>query len=171
MTDGPDYFGAGQAPQVYPNSAGEPPVGRRTVDERKLWTGGIMAAVVAALVAAVGLLLVRGIADVPVFVQRDGELVDASMWWYAAAAASGAVVATILLNVLLLWAPRPYMFFGWILGLAVVIATLVPYTFDAALGSKVATSAINLAVGVCISSILVGVGRSAARIPDSRRGY
>jgi Family of unknown function (DUF6069) len=167
----PDFGDGAEAPQVYPKESAEPPVGRRTVDEVRLWTGGVMAAVVAALMAAVGLLLARGIADVPVLVQRQGELVNASLWWYAGAAALGALVATGLLTVLLLWAPRPYLFFGWIMGLAIAIATLVPYSFDAELGAKVATSAINLAIGLCISSILVGVGRSAARLPDRSRRY
>jgi hypothetical protein len=90
----------------------------------------------------------------------------------AGAAALGAIIATGLLNVLLLlWAPKPYLFFGWILGLAVVIATLMPYAFDAERGSKVATSAINLAIGVCSSSILEGVGRSAAQLRDRSIGY
>jgi hypothetical protein len=171
VTNAPQFGDGAEAPRVYPNRPAEPPAGRRTVDEGRLWTGGIMAAVVAALMAAVGLLLARGIADVPVLVQRDGELVNATMWWYAGAAALGAIIATGLLNVLLLWAPRPYLFFGWILGLAIAIATLMPFAFDVELSSKIATSAINLAIGLCISSILVGVGRSAARLPDRSHGY
>jgi hypothetical protein len=171
VTNAPD-FGDAEYPQVYPDYSAEPvPDGRRTVDQVRLWTGGVMAAVVAALMAAVGLLLARGIADVPVLVQRDGELVNASLWWYAGAAALGALIATGLLAVLLLWAPRPYLFFGWIIGLAIAIATLLPYSFHAEFGAKVATSAINLAIGVCISSILVGVGHSAARLPDRSRRY
>ena len=170
MTNAPRYGDDAEDPWVYPNYSAERSAGRM-VDERRLWTGGVMAAVVAALVAAVGLLLVRGLADVPVLVERNGELVNASMWWYAGSAALGAIIATILLNVLLLWAPRPYLFFGWILGLLIAIATLAPYTFDAELGSKVATSAINLAIGVCISSILVNVGRSAAQLSDGSRRY
>ena len=171
MTNAPEFGDGAEAPRVYPSYSAEATVGHRTVDESRLWIGGLMAAVVAALMAAVGLLLVRGIADVPVLVQRDGQLVNATTWWYAGAAALGAIIATGLLNVLLLWAPKPYLFFGWILGLAVVIATLMPYTFDAERGSKVATSAINLAIGVCISSILVRVGRSAAQLRDRSIGY
>jgi hypothetical protein len=171
----PEYGDGREVPRVYPNYSnypGQQPAGRtRTVNEGRLWTGGVMAAVVAALMAVVGLLLARGIADVDVLVERHGELVNAKTWWYAAAGALGALIATGLLNVLLLWAPRPYLFFGWILGLAIAIATLVPFTFDADLAPKVATAAINLAIGICISSILVGVGRSAAELPDGRGRY
>jgi hypothetical protein len=130
-----------------------------------------MAAVVAALLAVVGLILARGIADVPVLVQKDGQLVNAETWWYAAAAAAGALIATGLLHILLLWAPKPYLFFGWVLGLATAIAALVPYTFEAEVAAKVATSLINLAIGVCITSILLSVGRSAAELPDEFGRY
>jgi len=163
VTNPPD-FGNYSEPWVYPRPV--EPGQRRTIDQGRLWTGGILAAVVAALVAVVGLLLARGIADVPVLVERKGQLVSASTWWYAGAAALGAVLATVLLDVLLRWAPKPYLFFGWIIGLVTAIATLVPYAYEADLGPKVATSAINLAIGICIGSILAGVGRSAAYLPD-----
>jgi hypothetical protein len=171
VTYDPEFGEGGDARRVYRDYPAPPPTGRRTVAAGRLWTGGVMAAVVAALMAAVGLLLARGIADVPVLVQRDGQLVNASLGWYAGAAALGAIIATGLLHLLLVAAPRPYLFFGWILGLAIAIATLAPYTFDAELSSKIATSAINLAIGVCISSILVGVGHSAAQLPERPRGY
>jgi hypothetical protein len=167
----PDFGDRTDAPRMYVNDPGDQRGGRRRVDEGRLWTGGIMAAVVAAGVAFVGLLIARGIADVPVLVEKDGQLVNADTWWYAAAAAVGAILATGLLNVLLLWAPRPYLFFGWIVGLATAIAALVPYTFDAELASRVATSAINLAIGICIGAILAGVGKSAARVADEFGRY
>jgi hypothetical protein len=136
------------------------------VDAGRLWTGGLLAGLVAAGVAIVGLLVIRGILDIPVLVDRDGELVAASTWWYASAAFLGAMVATGLMHVLLLQAPQPYRFFGWIVGLAVAVAVLVPYATGAALESKVATSALNLVIGLCIASIIGGLGRSTARILD-----
>ena len=171
MTNAPHYGDDREVPRVYPSYADEVPRGRKSVNGGRLWTGGIMAAVVAVLVAVMGLVLARGIADVPVLVQKDGELVNAETWWYAAAAAVGAVLATGLLHILLLWAPKPYLFFGWVLGLATAIAALVPYAFDAEVAAKVATSAINLAIGVCIASILMSVGRSAAELPDESGRY
>ena len=139
---------------------------RRFVDVARLWTGGLLAGVVAAGVAVVGLLVVRGILDVPVLIQRDGALVDASTWYYAAAAFLAAMVATGLLHLLLLQAPQPYRFFGWIVGLAITVAVLVPYATDAGLASKVATSAINLVIGLSVVSIVGGLGHSSARFPD-----
>ena len=145
--------------------AGNP---RRIIDAGRLWTGGLMAGVVAAGVAVVGLLIARGILDVEVLVQEDGKLVNANTWWYAGVAFLAAIVATGLLHLLLLSAPQPYRFFGWIVGLAVAIAALLPYATDAELSSKVATSILNLAIGVCIGSIVGSVGRTAARILDER---
>lgn len=141
---------------------------RRIVDAGRLWTGGLMAGVVAAGVAIVGLLIARGIFDVRVLVQEDGRLVNANTWWYAAAAFLAALLATGLLHLLLLSAPQPYRFFGWIVGLATAIAALLPYATDAELSAKVATSVLNLAIGLSIASIVGGVGRTAARVLDER---
>ena len=171
MTNGPQFGDDPRLPRVYVNPAADRQGGRRTVEVGRLWVGGLMVAIVVAGVAVVGLMVARGIADVPVLVKKDRELVNAETWWYAAAAAAGAVVATGLLHVLLLWSPKPYLFFGWIIGLATAAAALLPFTFDAELSPKVATSAINLAIGVCIGSILAGVGRSAAEIRDEPRRY
>jgi len=137
---------------------------RRVVDAGRLWIGGLMAGLVAAGVAIVGLLVARGIADIPVLVERDGQLVDADTWRYAGAALVGALVATGLLHVLILWAPQPFQFFGWIVGLATAIAVLVPFALSVELASKVATSLINLAIGLCIETIVAGVGRGATRV-------
>ena len=139
---------------------------RRIVDSGRLWAGGVMAAVVAAGVAIVGVLIARGVLDIPVLVERGGKLVDASMWWYAVAAFVYGVAATGLLHALLVAAPQPYRFFGWITGLATTIAVVVPFTTAAGLDTKLAVGLINLAVGVCVSSIVSSVGRSAARVLD-----
>ena len=98
---------------------------RRIVDAGRLWTGGLMAGVVAAGVAVVGLLIARGILDVQVLVREDGKLVNANTWWYAGVAFLAAIAATGLLHLLLLSAPQPYRFFGWIVGLTVAIAALL----------------------------------------------
>ena len=171
MTNAPHYGEDREIRRVYPGYSDDGPRGSRSVNGGRLWAGGVMVAVVAALLAVVGLVLARGIADVPVLVQKDGQLVNAETWWYAAAAAAGALIATGLLHILLLWAPKPYLFFGWVLGLATAIAALVPYTFEAEVAAKVATSLINLAIGVCITSILLSVGRSAAELPDESGRY
>lgn len=142
----------------------------RSVDAGRLWSGGVLAGVVAAGVAVVGLLVVRGILDIPVLVSRSGELVSPSTWWYAGAAFLAAVVATGLMHLLLVVAPQPFRFFGWIYGLGVAIAVLVPLTLDVGLKSKLSAALINLVIGVCIGSIVGGVGRSAFHVQRTAPG-
>ena len=145
---------------------------RRIIDGGRLWAGGLLAGVVAAAgIAVVGLLVLRGILDIPVLVRKDGKLVNANTWWYALGAFGAALLATGLLHVLLIAAPKPYTFYGWLLGLAVAVAVLAPYTTKAELSSKVATSLLNFAIGVAIASIVAGVGRTAARVLDEPSEY
>jgi len=159
----------------YPADAvASPPPRRRpgrVIDATRLWAGGFMAGVVAAGVAVVGLLIARGVLGIPVLVERKGHLVNASMVWYAVGAFLAAIVATGLLHGLLAGVPQPYRFFGWIVGLATAIAVLIPFTTGAKVESKVAVALINLAIGVCIGSIVSSIGRSAARVLDEPYGY
>jgi len=142
----------------------------RSVDAGRLWSGGLLAGVVAAGVAAVGLLLARGILDIPVLVESDGDLVDASTWWYAGCAFLAAAAATGLLHGLVVGAPQPFRFFTWIVGLAIAIAVLLPLTSDAELRSKLAAALLNLVIGICIGSIVGSVGRGAVRVVPPRDG-
>lgn len=130
-----------------------------------------MAGIVAAGVAVVGLLIARGVLDIPVLVERKGHLVNAGTWWYAGVAFVAAVAATGLLHGLLAAVPQPYRFFGWIAALATAIAVLLPLTTGAKLSSRIAVALINLAVGFAIGSIMSSVGRSAARVLDEPYRY
>src|SRR5271154_4141880 len=92
------------------------------VDVRRLWAGGAATAVVAALVALVGILVCRWLFKIPILApQRDGAWGDASTGAYVFAAAAVAIAATGILNLLMAGAPKPGAFFGWIVGLATVI--------------------------------------------------
>jgi hypothetical protein len=136
----------------------------RTVDAGRLWTGGLATALVAALIAVVGVLIARGLFGVPVLApDQAGTLGDASTFRLAALAALAALVATGLLHLLLLSAPQPRRFFGWIVTLATVAAAILPFLTDADLDEQVATAAIYLAIGISIGSLLSGVARSATR--------
>ena len=134
------------------------------LDAGRLWTGGLATAAVAALVAVAGVLIARGLFDVPVLAPTgEGTLGDASTARLAGLAALAALLATGLLHLLLVSTPRPGRFFGWIIGLATVIAAILPFMTDAELSTQVATAAINLAIGITIGSLLSGVARSAMR--------
>jgi hypothetical protein len=136
----------------------------RPVDARTLWAGGVAAALGAALVGLVGIVVCRGLLDVPVLApQGDGVWGDVDTVAYAGGAALAALVATGLAHLLLLSSPRPGRFFAWIMAVATVAAVLVPFAGTASLASRVATAAINLAVGLAIGALVGAAGRRAVR--------
>jgi Family of unknown function (DUF6069) len=139
--------------------------GRVHLDAARLWTGGLATALVAALVAVVGVLIARGLFDVPVLApEGEGALGNAGTARLAILAAVAALLATGLLHLLLLSTPRPFRFFTWIITLLTLVAVLTPFMTDAELATKVATAAIGLVIGMAIGSLVSGAGRSAIRL-------
>ena len=135
------------------------------VNANRLWTGGVATAVVAALVAVVGVLIARGLLDVPVLAPtEEGVLGNANTARLALVAAGAALAATGLMHLLLLFIPRPWQFFTWIMSLLTLAAVLAPFSTDAEIATKVATAAIFLAIGVAIGSLVSGVASSAVRL-------
>jgi Family of unknown function (DUF6069) len=155
----------------------EPPSERRsssgrTVDARQLWSGGAATAVVAALMALVGILVCRWLFNIPILApRRDGAWGDASTAGYAIAAAAAALVATAIMHLLLVTTPRPLMFFTWIIGLGTVIAVIYPFSTTAPLPQKVATSVINLVLGAAIGSLINGTAARVIRRRVVTGGY
>jgi hypothetical protein len=146
----------------------------RHVNAYRLWTGGLATAVVAALVAVVGVLIARGLFGVPVLAPtEDGALGNASTAMLAGLAAGAALLATGLMHLLLVFIPRPRQFFAWIISLATLAAVLLPFSrpfsSDVSIGAQIATAAINLAIGVAIGLLISGVAASAARAADDDR--
>ncbi|MFB7164544.1 DUF6069 family protein [Streptomyces sp. NPDC056242] len=129
-----------------------------------MWSGGLMTALVAALTAVAGVLLVRGVLGVAVFApERDGAMGDASTGLLAGGAAVAALVATLLLHLLCLGTPQPGRFFSWLVALATLVMVLLPFTTSVALVTKVGTAGVYLAVGLTIGMLLTPVARGAVR--------
>ncbi|GGU34396.1 DUF6069 family protein [Nocardioides albus] len=144
----------------------QPPARRQqpAVNAGRLWAGGAAAAVVAALIAIAGIVIARGIFDIPVLAPKgDGVWGGASTVWYAVWAAVAGLLATAVAHVLLLTTPQPRTFFGWIIGLATVIAALWPFTSGADLDAKIVTMLLNLVIGIAIGSLVSAVAQSAIR--------
>jgi hypothetical protein len=149
----------------------EPTRTNRAVDAGTLWAGGVAAALVAALVAVVGILICRGILDVPVLApEGNGVWGDADTATYAGGAALAALVATGVVHLLLLSTPRPSRFFSWIMTLVTIVAVLAPFAVKASQESRFATAAINLALGAAIGTLVGASARSAARKATLRTG-
>ncbi|AYY15538.1 hypothetical protein EF847_14365 [Actinobacteria bacterium YIM 96077] len=129
----------------------------------KLWAGGLATALVAALVALVGIVVFRGVFGIHVLAPEDeGTWGDASTVQLMLAAAVAALVATGLVHLLLISTPRALSFFGWIVGLATIVAAVAPFATDSDMDSMLATAAINAVIGIAILSLLSGVVSSAA---------
>jgi hypothetical protein len=142
------------------------------VDARQLWAGGAATAIVAALAAVVGILVCRWLFNIPVLApRRDGAWGNASTGLYALSAAAAALVATALLYLLVVAAPRPGAFFGWIMGLATLIAVVFPFSTTAPLSEKAATAIVNLVLGIAIVSLLSGVVSWATQLGASDGDY
>ncbi|MFC3965720.1 DUF6069 family protein [Nocardia jiangsuensis] len=128
----------------------------------RLWAGAVGTAAVVALVIVVLIMLIRGILKIAVLSPEGaGAYGTVSTTSYAVAGAAAAIAAAGLLNLLLALMPSPMQFFYWITGLLTALATLVPFTLVAGVDAKIATAAINLIAGLCIISLLGGVGASA----------
>ena len=155
----------------------EPPSERRsssgrTVDARQLWSGGAATAVVAALIALAGILVCRWLFDIPILApRRDGAWGNASTAGYSLAAAAAALVATAIMHLLLFASPRPRLFFGWIIGLATLIAAVYPFSTTAPMSQKMATAVINLVLGVAIGSLVNGTAARVIRRRAITDGY
>ena len=145
---------------------------QRRVDARQLWSGGVATAVVAGLIALVGILVCRWLFKIPILSpQREGAWGNASTAGYVFAAAAVALAATALMYLLLVSTPYPRVFFGWIIGLATVVAVVFPFSTTAPVSQKVATAVVNLVLGVAIWSLIVEVSTRATRRRVVRRGY
>lgn len=138
---------------------------RPTVDARSLWTGGVATAVVAALVAVVGVLIVRGVFGIPVMApgNADGSIDYVGAVWLAVFAAVGGLLATALAHVLLLLAPRPMAFFGWIVGLVTLAFAIWPYTVRVGVAVHFANAALYAVIGIAIGTLVSLAAGQAVR--------
>jgi Family of unknown function (DUF6069) len=138
------------------------------VDERTLWAGGAASAVVAGLVALVGVLVSRWLFKLPVLAPRqDGAYGDVHTTALILVAVGAALVATALVHLLMIGTLRPRLFFGWIVALVTTIAVAFPFSTTAALDAKIATAIVNLAIGLAIGMLVGGVAERS--IPSSNR--
>jgi hypothetical protein len=128
-------------------------------------------AVVAGLLAVVGILLCRGVLDVQVLApEGEGVWGDADTVTYAVVAGAVALAATGLMQLLSVTTPRFTTFFSWIILLVTAIAVVVPLGLSVEWESRLATAGINLAIGLAITATLTGVARAAWQPPQPPAG-
>lgn len=138
---------------------------RRTpvVNAGKLWSGGVATAVVAALIALVGLLIIRVLLQIPYLAPLDsGALGDANTTTLCVFAAIAALLATGLAHLLLVSTPSPMAYFGWIAGLVTAVAAVLPLTWSDPLPVRIATGVIHLVIGCAIISLVTTTAATAS---------
>lgn len=156
----PEYGQAGRAPR----QSDRRPSDRPAVDAARLWAGGIATAIVACLIGVVGVLVCRWLFNIPLLAPKsDGAYGDVRTTGLMLAAAAAALAATGLVHLLLLSTPRPLTFFGWIIGLATVLAVVVPFSTSAPLNAKIATAVVDLILGLAIGTLIGGVAARSVR--------
>ena len=134
-------------------------------DGAQFLAGGLATAIVAALVALVGILICRWTLNIPILAPAgDGAWGSAHTGEYVLGAAVVSLVAAALLYLLELATPSPGLFFGWIMGLATLAAVVYPFSTSAPLEQKAATAIVNLALGIAVTSLLSAVAARAIRI-------
>jgi hypothetical protein len=164
MPGGPNVPGDQELPGGPSLPAGRSRESGLTVDASRLWPGGIATAIVAGLIALVGVLVCRWLFDIPLLAPRhDGAYGDVHTTGLVLAAAAAALIATALVHLLLISTPRALAFFGWIVGLATVLVVLFPFSTSAPLTSKIATALVDLVLGIAIGSLISSVAARSLR--------
>ncbi len=155
---------------TYPASPNDVGSNRVRPDSGQFWAGGVATAVVAALIALVGILVCRWTLGIPILAPAsDGAWGDAHTGEYALVAACVALAATGLLYLLVLGTPQPRMFFAWIMGLATLVAVVYPFSTGAPADQKGATAVVDLVLAVALTSLLTAVAARAVRRPGPPR--
>lgn len=135
-------------------------------DSGRYWAAAGATAIVAALVALVGILVSRWTLGIPILAPAaDGAVGSARTAEYVLMAVLVTAVAAVLLYLLVLAAPQPRVFIGWIMGLATLAAVVFPFSTSAPLDQQIATAVVNFALGIAITSLLSVSAALAARPP------
>jgi hypothetical protein len=145
------------------------PVKRVVIDAPRLWGGGLATAVVAALVAAVGVLVCRDLLHVKLVEPPLLKITNSFAGNYAITAFVAALVATGLAHLLSVVTPRPRIFFGWIVALVTVVTMVLPFALEGNLEGKICAALINMVIGLCIASLLSAV--LSRTVVDAERSW
>jgi Family of unknown function (DUF6069) len=149
---------------TYPASPNDARTNRVRPDSAQFWAGAVATAVVAALIALVGILICRWTLGIPILAPAgDGAWGNAHTGEYVLLAALIAIAAAGVLYLLVLGTPQPGMFFDWIMGLSTLVAMVYPFSTGAPLDQKAATAVVDLVLGIAITSLLTAVAARAVR--------
>lgn len=151
-------------PQAAATPANAAPAGPK-LDAGRYWAGAAATALVCALVGLAASVLFDEVFGIGLKPPPDllGLGVDGS---WAAAGAVFALLAAAVLHLLILVAPSPRMFFGWLVGLATVVLAALPFTDMSDPLASTMTALVWVILGLAVWSLLTAVlGRTWRRSP------
>jgi hypothetical protein len=129
----------------------------RIVNVRALWAGGAASAVVAALVAVVGVIICEDVLDLQMVPPPLLPIGWSLAVQYAITSAVLALAATGLAYFLTMTTPRPEAFLSWIVGLATVVGVALSLAGSGSRADRFATALVDLVIGGCILALVRSV--------------
>jgi hypothetical protein len=130
-----------------------------SVEQGRFWAGVAATAVVAALAAALG-VVVLDVFDVALLDPPSRG--SRGLGWAGVALVAAALGGGLLL-LLVMTTPRPRVFFGWIVFLVTATAAVLPFTQDTSTEAQVSTSALCILIGLVVGTSLAAVAGRTVR--------
>ncbi|WP_402468875.1 hypothetical protein [Isoptericola aurantiacus] len=161
---GPDEQPPGVVPTPEPawEAAGAPPSQRAQLDVGRYWAGAAATVLVCALLGFAASVIFDEVFDIGLYAPDALGTGDDVSW--AGAGALFALIAAVVLQLLVVVAPRARMFFGWLVALTTVILAVLPFTGDPDPLAGTMTALVWLVLGIAVYSMLSGVlGRTLVR--------
>ncbi|WP_407317164.1 hypothetical protein UQW22_11735 [Isoptericola halotolerans] len=150
----------GQAGRVPAEPAGPP---RPRLDAGRYWAGAAATVLVCALIGFAASVIFDEVFDIGLYAPPDAiGMGDDASW--AGAGAIFALLAAVVLHLLVVVAPRPDMFFRWLVGLTAVILAVLPFTGNPDPLAGAMTALVWIILGIAVASMLGSVlGRTLNR--------
>ncbi|GAA4735291.1 hypothetical protein GCM10023216_30230 [Isoptericola chiayiensis] len=153
----------GGQPAWEPKPPAEPE--RARLDVGRYWAGAGATVLVCALLGFAAAVIFDEVFDIGLYPPPDAFGAGEEASW-AAAGALYALVAAVVLQLLVLIAPKARMFFGWLVALTTVILAVLPFTGDPDPLAGSMTALTWLILGIAVYSMLSGVlSRTLVRRP------
>lgn len=138
-----------------PQDSGYDP--KLTLEPGRFIAGAIATALVAALVGLVGVVVFEQIFSFRLIPPPDFLSSPSHQTSFALGGVQLALLAALVLALLVLAAPRPRLFFGWIMALVTTVITVLPFAWTSNLTSASLTGLVNLLIGLSVWTLLAGV--------------
>ncbi len=138
---------------------------RLSVEAGRYWAGAIATALVAALIGFIAVVVFERVFSLTLVPPPDLLGTGSHQITYAVDGALLALVTACLQHLLILSTPRPQAFFGWIMGLIIVVITVLPFAWTSDARAALLSGLVSLVIGVAVWSLLASVAtRTIVRV-------